>query len=99
MGLFDVIPKEVLGKLSGGGGQNHLLDMALSLITNPKTGGLQGLVENFKGKGLENIISSWIGTGQNQPISGDQISKVLGGDRIQKIAENAGISRKRLPGV
>ena len=70
----------------------------MSLITNPKTGGLQGLVENFKGKGLEDIISSWIGTGQNQPISGDQISKVLGGDRLQTIAENAGISREEASG-
>lgn len=78
MGLFDTIAKEVLGKISGGGGQNPLLDIALGLIANPKTGGLEGLVESFKNKGLGDIISSWIGTGQNKPISKDQILNALG---------------------
>jgi uncharacterized protein YidB (DUF937 family) len=98
MGLFDTITKEVPGKLSGGGGQNPLLDMALSIITNPNTGGLQGLVENFKNKGLEGIISSWISTGQNQPISKDQILNVVGKDRIQKIAEKVGVSPEEATG-
>jgi uncharacterized protein YidB (DUF937 family) len=75
-----------------------LLDMALSIITNPKTGGLQGLVENFKNKGLEGVISSWIGTGQNQPISKDQILNVLGKDRIQNIAEKVGVSQEEATG-
>lgn len=99
MGLFDTIAKEVLGKLSGGGdAKNPLLDIALSLIANPKTGGLGGLVESFKNKGFEDIMSSWIGTGQNQPISKDQILNVLGKDQIQKMAENAGISQEEASG-
>ncbi len=98
MGLFDTIAKEVLGKLSGGGGQNPLLDIALSLISNPKTGGLQGLVDNFKAKGLGDIISSWIGTGPNQPISKDQILSVLGKEQIQKMLERVGISQEEASG-
>jgi uncharacterized protein YidB (DUF937 family) len=98
IGLFDTLAKDVLSQVAGGGGQNPLLDAALSLITNPKTGGLQGLVENFKGKGLEDLISSWVGTGQNKPISGDQLSKALGDDRMKKIAEAAGISHGEASG-
>lgn len=99
MGLFDTLAKEVLVKLSGGGdAPNPLLDIALSLITNPKTGGLEGLMESFKNKGFGDIMSSWIGTGQNQPISKDQILNVLGKDQIQKIAEKAGISREEASG-
>ena len=94
MGLFDTIAKEVLGKFSGGGGQNPLLDIALSLIANPKTEGLQGLVENFRSKGLGDIISSWIGTGPNQPISKDQILNVLGNEQIQKTMQKVGISQE-----
>ncbi len=94
MGLFDTVAKEVLGKLSGEGGQNPLMDMALSLIASPKMGGLQGLVENFKSKGLEGIISSWIGTGPNQPISKNQILDVLGKEQIQTMVEKVGISQE-----
>lgn len=98
MGLFDTITKEILGKLSGGDAKNPLLDIALSLIANPKTGGLEGLVESFKNKGLGDIMSSWIGTGQNQPISKDQILNVLGKDQIQKMAEKIGISQEEASG-
>ncbi len=98
MGLLDSIAKEVLSKFSGGGGKNPLLDMALNLITSPKTGGLQGLVENFKSKGLGDIMSSWIGTGQNQPISKEQILNLLGKEKIQEMGEKAGISQEEASG-
>ena len=98
MGLFDALAKEILSKVSGGGGQNPLLDIALNLITSPNTGGLQGLIENFKSKGLEDIISSWVGTGQNQPISKEQIFNVLGKERIQNIAQKMGIPQEEATG-
>jgi uncharacterized protein YidB (DUF937 family) len=98
MGLFDTITKEILGKPSGGDAKKPLLDIALSLIANPKTGGLEGLVESFKNKGFGDIMSSWIGTGQNQPISKDQILNVLGKDQIQKMAEKAGVSPEEASG-
>ncbi len=98
MGLFDAIAKEILGKVSGGNVQNPLLQIALGLIANPKTGGLEGLVESFKNKGLGDIINSWVGTGQNQPISKEQILGVLGRDQIQKMAEKVGISQEEASG-
>ena len=62
------------------------------MITNPQTGGLSGLVDQFKNKGLGDVVSSWIGTGENQPVSGEQVERALGNDRIQEIARSAGIS-------
>jgi len=45
MGLLDELVKGLAGKVLGGGGgtQNPLLDIALSLLTNPHTVGLGGL--------------------------------------------------------
>ena len=37
-------------------------------------------------------MSSWISTGQNQPISGDQIQSVLGSQQVQELAARAGIN-------
>jgi uncharacterized protein YidB (DUF937 family) len=73
MGLLGEMVKGLAGKFLGGGAgtQNPLLDIALSLLTNPQTGGLGGLVEAFKSKGLNDIMSSWVSTGQNLPISGN----------------------------
>ncbi len=98
MGFFDGIAKGVLDKISGGGAQNSLIETVMGLISNPETGGVQGMLETFKSKGLGEIISSWIGTGENQAISKDQILEAIGKDQIQKMAEKVGISQEEASG-
>lgn len=98
MGLFDELGKGLLGKLAGGEGQNSLVDVITGLISNPNTGGLAGLVQTFSGKGLGDVIGSWISTGENQPISADQIQHVFGKEQLQGIAEKLGISSQEASG-
>ena len=99
MGIFDEMAKGLLGKVLGGGSsQNPLMDILLGLITNPQTGGLQGLIQTFKEKGLGDAVSSWVSTGENQPVSGDQIQHALGGNFIQQIGEQLGSSKSEVSG-
>lgn len=100
MGLLGEMVKGLAGKFLGGGAgaQSPLLDMALSLLTNPQTGGLGGLVETFKSKGLNEIMSSWVSTGQNLPISSSQIQDVLGSGLIQQFAKKLGSSGEEVSG-
>ncbi|HXY55447.1 MAG TPA: YidB family protein [Nitrospirota bacterium] len=92
MSLFDQLKGGLASKL-GGTNVSGILDHAMSLINNPATGGLPGFIEAFKNKGLGDIVSSWISTGENKPISPDQIKQALGSDKIQQIAEKLGISK------
>ena len=92
MGFLDEITKVVGGKLFGGASQGGLMEQVLGLINNPQTGGLGGLVEMFKSKGLGDAVSSWISTGENQPVSNDQITSALGSNTIQEISQKLGIS-------
>ncbi len=39
-------------------------------------------------------MSSWVGTGENRPISPDQIKQGLGADKLQQIAGNFSISKE-----
>jgi uncharacterized protein YidB (DUF937 family) len=99
MGILGEMAKGLLGKVLGGGSsQNPLMDIVLGLITNPQTGGLQGLIQTFKEKGLGDAMSSWISTGENQPVSGDQIQHALGGNFIQQIAQQLGSSKSEVSG-
>lgn len=100
MGLLGEMVKGLAGKFLGGGvgAQNPLLDVALSLLTNPQTGGLGGFVETFKSKGLSDIMSSWVSTGQNLPISGNQIQEVLGSGLIQQFPKKLGSSGEEVSG-
>ena len=70
-------------------------------------GGLGGLLDQFRGNGLESVINSWIGTGQNQPISPRQLHQALGQETVDDLAEQTGLPHddllsqlsKVLPGV
>ncbi|MGA9529229.1 MAG: YidB family protein [Terriglobales bacterium] len=90
MGLLDSLENQALGKVLGGT-SNPLASSLLQMIQN-QPGGLQGLVQNFHDKGLGSVASSWIGDGQNQPISADQVHQVLGSEQVQALAAKAGIS-------
>ncbi|OPY71958.1 MAG: hypothetical protein A4E63_01395 [Syntrophorhabdus sp. PtaU1.Bin050] len=94
MGIFDAIIKGVGSQILGGTPQvqGGLVEQILGLINNPQTGGLSGLIEQFTNKGLGDAVSSWVSTGENQPVSGEQIEQMLGSEKIQEIAQNLGIS-------
>jgi uncharacterized protein YidB (DUF937 family) len=92
MGFLDELVKTVTGKFFGGSSQGGLMEQVIGLINNPETGGLAGLVETFKNKGLGDAVSSWIGTGENESVSGEAIVNILGTDKIEEIAGKLGIS-------
>jgi len=90
MGLLDNLEGQALGGLLGGN-SNPLVSGLLQMIQN-QPGGLQGLLQNFHDKGLGGIASSWVSTGQNQPITADQVHQGLGSDVVKSLAAKAGIS-------
>lgn len=91
MGLFDTL-KGAAGALSGSGDdKGGLMEVVGSLINNPQTGGLQGLIKSFEEKGLGGVAASWVGTGQNMPISAEQIQSVLGNEQVSAFAQKLGI--------
>jgi uncharacterized protein YidB (DUF937 family) len=88
MGLLD----NLMNAASGGQGQsNPMLGHVLDMIKN-HPGGVSGLVESFKQQGLGGLVSSWIGTGQNQPVSGEQLETVLGSSQVAALAAKVGVS-------
>jgi uncharacterized protein YidB (DUF937 family) len=60
----------VLGQVMGQGGQ----------------GGLTAIVAKLQQAGLGDQVKSWIGTGQNLPITADQLKQVLGSDMVRQLA-------------
>lgn len=65
------------GSAPGGAGSPAVLGAIMALIN--QHGGLSGLVQQFQSAGLGDAVQSWVGTGQNQPVSADQITQALGG--------------------
>jgi uncharacterized protein YidB (DUF937 family) len=108
MGLLDGLIGQVIGKAMGGGqaaagGQaggtgNPMLDLVMGMMTNPQSGGLQGLLGNLSQAGLGDAVKSWVGTGANIPVSGDQIQSALGSDQIAAIAQKFGLNPQDVAG-
>ncbi|MBB5019353.1 uncharacterized protein YidB (DUF937 family) [Chitinivorax tropicus] len=91
MGLFDELAGAVAGQPDGSG----LSGLVSNLLGQ---GGLQNLVGLFEQQGLGNLIQSWIGTGDNLPVSADQLQQVLGNSQIGQMASQLGVAPEQLTG-
>ena len=74
---------------------------ALSDLLSNGDGGLDlgSLVSNFSSNGLGDIVGSWMGSGENESISVDQISELISSDKISEFASSLGISEESAKGA
>ena len=107
MGLLDSMIGGALGQLAqgmggagqGGSGQADLLKAVLAMLGNGSSvGGLGGLLEMFNKSGLGDVAQSWVGTGQNMPVSPGQLQQVLGDDQLGQLASQFGLSTGDMAG-
>ena len=111
MGLLDSVLGGVLGSMQGGGqggalggalgggGNADLLKAIVGMLGNDAAGGgLGGLVAKFQQSGLGDVVQSWISSGQNMPVSADQLSNVLGNDTISGLAKRLGLNPSDVAG-
>jgi uncharacterized protein YidB (DUF937 family) len=49
-------------------------------------GGLSAIVARLQQAGFGDQVKSWLGDGQNLPISADQLRRVLGSDTVRQLA-------------
>jgi uncharacterized protein YidB (DUF937 family) len=94
MGIMD----QLGAKASSTMGQNSQSGKAIEMVSQllNQSGGIQGLVSQLHENGLGHLVQSWIGTGANMPISAEQLASVVGQDKINAIAEKAGIAPSEL---
>ena len=94
MGLLDQI-----GGMLGGHGQasgqseganKGLLQQVIGMLGAP--GALSNLTNSFQSAGLGNVVQSWIGKGQNLPISGEQVKQALGSGTVADLGARAGMN-------
>lgn len=88
-GLFGQLGSLLTGAAAGGAAGSALSGGAVS-------GGLGSLLEQFRNSGLGQQADSWVGTGQNLPISPDQINAVIGHGKLAEIAQQAGLDPAQL---
>ena len=86
MGMFDGLVGGIVGA-----GMATVVNNILE-----RHGGLHGVVSEFERNGLGPTVQSWISTGPNQPISPENLQKVLGTDVLQQLSQKSGLSMQEL---
>jgi uncharacterized protein YidB (DUF937 family) len=93
MGLLD----SVIGVLSGSrtsGGRGDMLSAVLGMLADDGDGpGIAELLQRFERCGHGQQIGSWIGSGENLPISADALCQALGTETIDRLAAQMGLSQ------
>ena len=89
MGLLDSILGAVSGKTDASGQAAPLIGVLSGLLA--QSGGLQGLASKFAQSGQGSAFQSWVGVGENQPVSSNQIQNVIGPEQVNAIATRMGV--------
>ena len=80
-GLSTDLISNALGSILGNKGENG-------------EGGLDlgSIVSNLSNGNLGEVVGSWIGNGENAPIDTDQVTELLGSDKVEAFAKELGVS-------
>ena len=93
MGILDSLEnspalKGILGQLEAA-----VVPVVLSeVLGNNSQGGLSAIVAKLQQAGFGDQVKSWIGNGQNLPITAEQLQQVLGSDTVKQLAARFNIS-------
>jgi uncharacterized protein YidB (DUF937 family) len=86
MGVLDQVTAKLGGQQGTDGGVASLQKLVSS------SGGLHGLTSKLASSGLEQQVQSWVGHGQNQPVSGTQIKSAMDQGQVNSMAKQSGMS-------
>jgi uncharacterized protein YidB (DUF937 family) len=90
MGLFDDLGG-VLKSVLGQDANASTSDLISAGLAKTNFGDMQGLLTQLQQSGLGTQVQSWLGKGENLPISAEQIQAVLGNEQVQQLAQHFGI--------
>ena len=100
MGIFDSLENSPAFKSALGQIESAVLPVVLSeVLGNGSQGGLSAIVAKLQQSGLGDQVKSWIGNGQNLPITAEQLQQVLGSDTVKQLAARFNIPVDQLAKV
>lgn len=97
MGLLDSLVQTALQSALGGSSQDQTANVVKSVVgmLTSNSGGLNDLVGKLAQSGLADVANSWVGKGENKPISAAQLVEALGQDKVNALAQEAGIPQEK----
>jgi uncharacterized protein YidB (DUF937 family) len=100
MGILDSLENSPVFKGALGQLEAAVVPVVLSeVLGNGNQDGLNAIIAKLQQAGFGDQVKSWIGTGQNLPITADQLQQVLGSDVVKQLAAKFNIPVDQLSKV
>ncbi|MEE9423195.1 MAG: YidB family protein [Gammaproteobacteria bacterium] len=79
---------QLLASKLGGGADSGMIGSVLGGLLSDGDGksNMGGMVSSMKEKGMGSIADSWLGDGDNESISTDQVRDLVGGSKVSEMA-------------
>jgi len=88
---------QILGGLAGSGPAfAGILTQLVGAAEGANAGGIPGLIAQFENAGLGSQIQSWIGGGENLPVTADQVTAALPPEQLAAWSEKLGVPQEQL---
>ena len=100
MGILDSLENSPAFKGALGQLEAAVVPVVLSeVLGKGSQGGLNAIVAKLQQAGFGDQVKSWIGNGQNLPITAEQLQQVLGSDTVKQLAARFNIPVDQLAKV
>src|SRR5712672_1580026 len=86
MGILDSLENSPAFKGALGQLEATVVPVVLSEVLGNGSQGLSAIVAKLQQAGLGDQVKSWIGNGQNLPITAEQLQQELGSDTVRQLA-------------
>jgi len=103
MDILDLGTKLLMSKMGASGGTDssvvqNLLGSLLSGGNTQQSSGLDlgSIVSKLQGSGLESSVSSWLGDGDNESVSAQQLEGAFDSEQLTQAASQLGTSKESL---
>ena len=81
---------DILNKLGGQNGEQGGMAAISKLFEGE---GMQGILAKLQASGMDKQVMSWIGHGQNEPVSGAEIKQAVDPQQLSQVAQQCGMTQ------
>ncbi len=94
MSIANLAAEIFMKKIGGAGDSGNIASALTGLLGGNNSGGdldIMGLVSKLQSGDMSSMVSSWLGDGNNDSISTDQVTNMLGESNISEFASKLGV--------
>jgi len=98
MNIANLATQIFMKKIGASGGSGNITSALTNLLGKGKDAGsgggdvdIMGMISKFQSGGMSGMVSSWLGDGDNDSMSTDQVTNMLGESNISEFASKIGV--------